>query len=461
MKKIVPLLLVLGIACLRLSAQEIIVQGKIANMPPSAVQVALLDYWAVDHWQQLSVLQLQTGGTFSAHVAPPAQAQGRIRVVSQPKVWSDFVFPAPGSHVDTVMTMALDYKTMNGGPAWVPGSAENDLYFALMSNYHALNLMRDSSSATPVEQVKAAEVKFNSLCADMIRQHPGTFTGDIVANLLYQPAKEDYPKDPKVKGMTANEFVAAHALDKIPFRTDRILYHNGFSKALNRYYNYFDPTAADGGKNYIEGIMTRRNGSEPVDLFLFKFLLDKMMGDKNEGGMNHLLTWYLPDCSDDSPLPDYTKTLVLALQYCTPGKVIDDLQVPGVDGNTVSLGEVCAKNKMTLLFFWKSNCSHCKEFKPELASLYEKYHPFGLEVLALSLDKLEAGWKETLQKEPTKWVNGYIPTERRQEINHHFPIPSTPTLIALDSQRKVLSRLILREQLDAYLKETLPKLGGG
>jgi thiol-disulfide isomerase/thioredoxin len=129
--------------------------------------------------------------------------------------------------------------------------------------------------------------------------------------------------------------------------------------------------------------------------------------------------------------------------------------MPGPDDNSVSLEAVCAKNKLTLLFFWRSNCSHCKEFKPVLAALYEKYHPLGLEVLALSLDKSDIGWKETLQREPTKWVNAFVPLAQRQAINEQFPIPSTPTLIALDSKCTVVSRLILREQLAVYLGEKL------
>lgn len=457
MKKIGLLLCLTGFLAGQLSAQ-IVLRGKISNILPSALQVAMVDYWAVDHWQQLAILQLE-GGAFTANVNPPAQAQCRIRMAGQMKVWSDFILPGPGNKTDTLLVFDLDVKAMNGGPTRVTGSSESEPYFTLMTAYQQLNHMRDSSSTTPAAQREEAERTLNQLCLETAKKYPGSFTGDIVANLLYQPQKADYPKDTKVAGMTANEFVIAHALDKVPFRYDRVLYHNGFAKALNRYYNYFDSKTADGGKNYIEGIMARRNGSDAVDLFVFRFLLDKMMENKDEAGLHHLLTWYLPDCSDESPLPDNTLTLVKALQNCDPGKIIPEMTFPDADGANISLNDVCAKNKITLLFFWRSNCSHCKEFKPVLAGIYEKYHPRGVEVLALSLDKMDTGWKETLQKEPTKWVNGFVPNDRRGDINRQFPIPSTPTLIALDANRKVLSRLVLREQLEAYLEETLQKMG--
>jgi len=365
-----------------------------------------------------------------------------------------------GAGADTALVFDLDMKAMDGRPARIPGSAENIRYFNLMSAYHNLSKMRDSIAVTPPEKMQEAEHQFKVLCNNLSKTNPGTFSGGIVANLLFQVEKTDYTKDPKAAGLSANDFMAAHALDPIPFRYDRILHHNAFMKALNKYYTYFETAGADAGKNYIDGIMSHRNGNEAVDVFVFKYLLDKMLEEKNEGGLNHLLTWYLPDCSDESPLPDNTRTLVLALQNCTPGKLIPDQQLPGLDDKKVSLGAVCAKNKITLVYFWRSNCSHCKEFKPMLTTIYEKFHPQGVEVYAVSLDKTDQGWKETLHREPNKWVNVFAPTDQRLDLNKLFPIPSTPTLIALDSKRNVLSRLILRDQLEAYLTETLAKLGG-
>jgi thiol-disulfide isomerase/thioredoxin len=452
MKKVHVLLLLFCSSLTTLSGQ-ITLQGKIRNVPSSAVQVGLVEYWAVDHWQQLAILQLENGGAFIARISSPAQAQCRIRLVSQMKVWSDFILPGPQESRDTTLVFDLDYKTMNGGPAIISGSAENSLYAQLMSAYHNLNLLSDSAAATPIAQLQAANRAFNLQCRDMAQQHPRSFTGDIVANLLLQPGKEDFPKDAKIAAMAERDFLAAHALDKTPFRYEGILYHSAFQKVLKRYQTYCNP-----GKQFIDGVMARRNGSEAVDLFLFKYLLDMMLEQKDESGLKHLLTWYLPDCSDESPLPDNTKTMVLALQNCEPGKIMPDQQMPDPAGNSVSFSAVCAKNKMTLLFFWRNNCAHCQEFKPVLTALYEKYHLQGLEVLAISLDKTDIGWKETLQRAPTSWVNVFVPHDRRQEINRLFPIPSTPTLIALDSQRKVLSRLVLRNQLESYLRETLPKL---
>ena len=203
--------------------------------------------------------------------------------------------------------------------------------------------------------------------------------------------------------------------------------------------------------------MARRNGNEVVDGFLFRYLLDKLMDGKNDASLSYLLKWYLPDCPDEDPQPDNILNMLEALKTCAPGKVAPDLNFTNPDGQVVNLGAVCSQNKLTLLLFWKSTCSHCKEFEPVLMEIYKKYHPQGLEVYALSSDRDEQGWKAFLQSQPNPWVNVFIPKERRAEIGRQFPAPSTPTLISLDKNRRVVSRVLSRGHLEEYLDAELAK----
>lgn len=450
-------LLLLSIVGLNGMAAQISLRGKIANVPPNAVQKAILEYWNTERWQQLETITLNSDGSFSVSVDAPVQAQARFRMVNQPRYWADFLLPALAQE-ERELVFDMDFNLMDGGPARVVGSPENDLYHTLMSAQHGLTKLRDSERKATLAQIEAAERDLNRLCRDIATQHKGTFSGDIVAPLLIQPQKQDYPNNPKVANMTANEFAVAYSLYEVPFRYERALYHTGFVKALNRYYHYFDRKSPEGGKQYIDGVMSRRNGNDEVDNYVFRYLLDKMMDYKDEAGLTYLLTWYLPDCPDENPLPNSTLNLLEALKNCEPGKLVPDLRLPDLSGQIVSLGEVCAKNKMTLLLFWRSNCSHCKEFEPRLMEIYGKYRPLGVEVFALSSDKMEQDWRTHLEKEPTPWLNVFIPMHQRREISRQFPSPSTPTLISIDRERKVLSRLIVRSQLEAYLEEVLPSL---
>lgn len=431
--------------------------GTVANYPTNAVRQLALEFWSTDHWQQTEIIYLNPDNSFSTTMASMPPAQYRLRAWAQAKRWNDFIM-GDSTMTDVSLNFQLEYAKMDGGPAKMVGSASNDLYFELMNAQQRFAQLRDSSSNATPAQIETAVTALNKICKNTHDQHRNTFIGDI-ALLLYDPQQSDYPANSAAGKMSANEFVKAHALEHIPFQYDNILNHNAFLKLLNRYFNYFDRDPA-GNKAYIDGIMARRNGNETVDAFVFKYLLDKMMDYKQEEGLTYLLNWYAPDCTDENPLPGNTQNLVEALKTCAPGKIAPDIGLPNLDGQQIALGETCAGNKLTLMLFWRSTCPHCKAFEPELEKIYEKYHPLGVEVYALSTDKTEEDWRNDLKTHLTPWVNVFIPQERRREISRHYPAPSTPTLIALDAHRRVLNRVLSRGNLEQYLDEELKKLQG-
>lgn len=104
---------------------------------------------------------------------------------------------------------------------------------------------------------------------------------------------------------------------------------------------------------------------------------------------------------------------------------------------------------------WRSTCSHCRDFLPELEKLYQKYHPLGLEVYALSTDNTVEDWRDFLQKQPTSWINVFVTSEKRNDVVRTYPYAGTPALIAFHKDRRVLSRVLSRENLEAYIEEVL------
>ncbi len=425
-----------------LSAQ-VTLQGKIINMTGMRIPQIAIEYWNADHWQQSEGTALNDDNTFSINMLSPNPGQYRFRMFGQSKVWSDFIIPDSNMY-EKVLSFELDYAKMNGSPTNAVNSKANQLYFDLMTAYQTHDSLSFDWGS------------FNRKCLDIVAQHRKSLIGDIALS-LYEPQKSDFSRDAAVSKMTANEFVKAHALDKIPFEHDYILRHNALAKQLNRYCNYFDK-GEKGGNALIDAIMARRNGNDAVDGFLFRFLLDKMMDSKNDPSLSYLLKWYAPDCPDDDPQPDYINNLIAALKACAPGKIAADLSYANPEGQAVNLAQVCAKNKLTILLFWKSSCSHCKEFEPVLEGIYQKYHPLGVEVYALSSDRDEATWRTFLQNKPNPWINVFIPQSERADIGKKFPAPSTPTIIVLDKNRKVVGREVSRANLEAYLDEELAKI---
>lgn len=450
----IAFLLALAAPACRSNAQ-ITLRGALAGASAHNAHQLALERWNTERWQQVETVYLDPDNTFALKNAALDPGQYRLRVWGQSAQWNDFIV-ADSAMADSVLVFQLDYERMDGGPAVVAGSTANDLYFNLINARRRIGQPGDSASGNTLARLDAAEAELDSLCLDVAGRYRKTLVGDV-AMLLYQPRRSDHAGDPAVAKMTANEFAKTFDLEKIPFHRENVLYHNAFYRRLNNYCNYFDRDAT-GSKACIDGIMARRNGNDRVDGFLFRYLLDKMMDFKQEDGLTYLLAWYAPDCTDEDPLPNSTLNLLEALNTCAPGKIAPDTEMPNPAGQPVDLGEVCAHNKLTIMLFWRSTCPHCKEFEPMLEKIYAKYHPLGVEVYALSTDRTEEDWREDLENHPTPWINTFIPQDRRREISRAFPAPATPTLIALDRDRRVVSRLILRSALEAYLDSELQKL---
>lgn len=455
MKKIISLLLLVLLAIssqTNAGAQALNIQAQF-NQLPSGTSKVIFEYMNGQEWKQIDNKALDKEGKVSFQFIPPVYGQYRFRFPSGKTsvIWSDFII---SSYKNEPMSMdfVINYPDMNGRPIAVANSLESQLYLELMNAYLDYDAVR---TAVPVDQDKLekATTLLNQISRRMAQQNRGTFTGDVVADLVYQPVRSDYPKE-KHESLNDSLFYIKFGISKLPYYKAGALHHNLFVRSLERYFKHMQQKDSDDyAIDFIDGVMFRSGGLEEVDQFLFKYLLDKMLGYKSEKGLSHLLSHYSQDCSEDHSSKSANDQLVNALNEVAPGKKVWPLKLPDINATPVSLLDVCKKNKMTLMLFWKSSCNHCEEFKPVLRGLYDQYHSKGLEVYAVSIDKDINEWKTYVNAHPQPWKDTFLAYDVRKEFNNHYPVPSTPTLIALDQNGKVISRLIVRSKMEEFLKE--------
>ncbi len=455
MKKIVSFLLsfaALTLVHFQTMGQNVNIHAKFNQLPNGNMKV-ILEYMNGQEWKQIENKPLDANGNVDFQFVPPVEGQYRFRFPSgkSSAIWTDFII-TQGKDEPKSLDFVLGYNELTGKPIAVPNSPENKLYLELMTEYLAFDAAR---TATPVnaDQLKARINQLNGISRRMAIQNKGTFTGDVVADLVYQPVRLDYPEE-KHKDLNDSLFYIKFGISKLPYYEAGALHHNLFVRSLERYFKHMQHQDSDDYTiDFIDGVMFRSGGLEEVDQFLFKYLLDKMLGYKSEKGLSHLLSHYSQDCTEDHSTKSANDQLVGALNEVAPGKKVWPLKLPDINANPVSLFEVCKKNKMTVLLFWKSSCNHCEEFKPVLRGLYDQYHSQGLEVYAISIDKDINEWKTYVNAHPQPWKDTFLDYAVRKEFNNHYPVPSTPTLIALDANGKVISRLIVRSKMEEFLKE--------
>ncbi len=437
-------------------SQEVTVRAQFNQVPNPGTKV-IFEYIYGQEWKQIEMKALDAKGNVSFIFTPPVQGQYRFRFPTGKNgtTWSDFILISKKGEPNT-FDFTIDYNSMSGNPLVVNNSKENSLYFPLMTafvEYDALRLQKPQQK----DKLLESQRKLNQLSRKIALENKGTFVGDIVSDLVYQPMFEDYSPE-KIEGLNDSLFYAKFGISKLPYYETGALNHNLFVRSLERYFKHFQNDKNPSYTiDFIDGVMTRSGGLEEVDQFLFKYLLDKMLGYKNEEGLTHLLTHYAQDCTEHGEGNSQTEQLVKTLKEVEPGKKAFPLTLPDINGKNISLIETCKKNELTLILFWKSSCNHCEEFKPVLKEIYDRYHAQGLEVYAISIDKTQEDWSNYVKAHPQPWKDVFLSFAVRKEFNQHYPVPSTPTLIALDKDGRVISRLIVRSKAEDFIKEELSK----
>lgn len=410
----------------------------------------IVEYFMEDNWKNLQVIKDPQNGTYAAKVSFPHNGQYRFRFSSDPKRWCEFLvvkgdLPANG------IELTLEYTQLKGQVIKMYDSPEQSAYMELEPKFNELSMNLDSLDRFGLKY-QEREQNFAKLCADIATRYPTTWTTKLLCNVAPAPI---YKGDVQfaANADTLTKYIAMHAFDAMKLDHPDLLNHIAFIRRMNLTYQYFEKNKMP--EPYIDMLMKKALVSEQMTTFMFKFLLDKMIAFRNEPGLSYLITWYAEDCTENEHMEENTRNLLTALENCKPGKTIEFLTLPDVNGKMISSEKVFSENKVTILLFWRSNCSHCKEFEPKLEEYYAQYHSKGLGVYGIGTDKSQEEWAAQDKINASPWASVFLAFDQRKDFNKRFPVPSTPALIAVDQNGVVLKRLITRSKIESEIKELL------
>jgi thiol-disulfide isomerase/thioredoxin len=442
MKSLFTLIFALG---LLLGFGQTSLKLHIENIPAQNSKKVFLEAFEKDQWQILDNAELNNSGDLTFTLTPSHVGQYRIRFSGTGKCWTDF-YVNPKT-LPTSVDLNVDFSKLNGQPMSLFQSSEQSDYVALATLYADQQLTYDSyKSITHPAFLNKQKVINNDVLDKSLENTKSKVYLDL-GRLFMRRLPHDFIR-------FDSTIYFKHFLGNVDYSNEIILFHYAFVRGLNQYFNQlYKAYPKEYAQKFTDELLGRMGENEAVNQYLHSFILNKMLDYKNEDGLSYYLNNYADGCSDNTSFNVNTKNLIESLKNCAPGKKAAELKYPNPEGKIISLEETCKKNKITLVMFWRSNCSHCEEFHPQLVEIYKKYHEKGLEVYAISIDKEEAPWKNHLSTHQQPWINVLPPMDKRPFLAKHYPSPSTPTLIALDSNMKVVSRLIMRSKLETFLEE--------
>lgn len=127
------------------------------------------------------------------------------------------------------------------------------------------------------------------------------------------------------------------------------------------------------------------------------------------------------------------------------------------EGKQVSLKE--SLGKLTLVDFWASWCGPCRRENPNVVKLYADYHPKGLNIISISLDRpgQDAAWKGAIEKDGLTWTHVSNLMFWDDPIAKMYHVQSIPATFLLDEKGNIIAVNLRGEELRTKVASLLDK----
>ncbi|XP_003744124.1 nucleoredoxin-like protein 2 [Galendromus occidentalis] len=121
--------------------------------------------------------------------------------------------------------------------------------------------------------------------------------------------------------------------------------------------------------------------------------------------------------------------------------IISGSQVSKLDKKKKPISEVFAENDIVVFYFSAHWCPPCRNFTPQLASIYKGLKEAGkkIEVIFMSSDRTEEQMLSYMEESHGDWFAFEFGSPIKKKFAEHFQVSSIPTVIVLNGDGVVVS----------------------
>jgi peroxiredoxin len=135
-----------------------------------------------------------------------------------------------------------------------------------------------------------------------------------------------------------------------------------------------------------------------------------------------------------------------------PGAIFPELILPGLDGKQHQLRN---SSGYTLVYFWRSDCIHCRIEVELLKEMHKKYSDSGFSIYSISLDDNPERLKEYLDHNPVPWTVVSDFSGWSSPLVRDFNIRGTPTKFLLDKNGFIIDKQFTSDDLNTRLQRII------
>ena len=182
--------------------------------------------------------------------------------------------------------------------------------------------------------------------------------------------------------------------------------------------------------------------------FVTHYILDGVKQDYPIGQLKEMVGTFTTESIYKADLNDY----IAKQERLEVGQPFIDFTLQAKDGESITLSEAIAQNKLTLVDFWASWCGPCRHENPVVKAAYEQYHELGFDVVGVSVDQDEAKWLEAVEEDQLPWTQVRDSENKASEAYMIYYIPSN---FLFDQNGTMVAKGLRGDDLAAKLGELL------
>lgn len=135
------------------------------------------------------------------------------------------------------------------------------------------------------------------------------------------------------------------------------------------------------------------------------------------------------------------------------GEKYVDFEMKDTLGNIRKLSNL--EGRVVLLEFWAAWCGPCRKENPNLVKTYEKFHPKGFEIFAVSLDENKDDWIKAIKDDSLIWNHVNDLNGKENKASLIYGISGIPDNFLISEKGEIIGRNLRGEKLNQTLNEIL------
>jgi thiol-disulfide isomerase/thioredoxin len=365
----------------------------------------------------------------------------------------------------------------------VSGSDDNQTFYTylrflskLRPEADTLRAQLNRAKANPSDSTRIADKladidqQVKKYQAELVAKNPNSLCAKIVRAAI-EPEPPAFSGDEKDVARRKYYWMREHYFDHLDIADPALLRSPVLHGKIEQYITKFTPQHPDTVNLALDFIFSKmKNSKENYKYYLIHFL--NYYAKSNIVGFDacyvHIAQQYY--CKGEaawSKKEDLEKICDNArrLEPILIGKIAPNISALDRQNQPHSLWDVDAD--YTVLFFWATDCGHCKKAAPHMVEFAKNFKDRGVKVFAVcnsvinkeneTPDKVrDSCWKSLDEKEFSDYLflNHYDPYIRSR-YKTLYDIQTTPQIFVLDRKHEILMKRISAEQLPTVMEQIM------